>query len=692
MHAQTFGKLYRTADALRFFDACQTSDGGFAAAGLRDDGLTQTLCLVKLDCEGLFVWAKEHTPSSSVDHIRMRVIQKKTGEIVLMGNLGSYSNYNILVAVYDLDGNLQWGKTLGGSRDDNGNGITETQDGGLVISGYTSSFGSDVTGTTTIADQYIIKLSSSGTILWSTTAGNVGAVDRAYEIVELQDKGFIISGSYLTNGNFFASLCRLDSNGTVLWLKSYGKLNHSTHGYTVCASADGGFILGGSSTALKTNYQDYPDNLLIKTDANGDTLWVKIYHGTNPDLFEDFASVIEAPNGNIFSLSATSSYPSTGFVPNKYVLIETDSSGIFQGASQYNGGGSHYPRVRKALFGGYLIAGFSNWTGYGLNGNTWNALLFKTDANFEPGCKKQNLSTPTIEQRPGFEVYDPPRSIGTGCSEFTALGSASFSATDSTFCQNFPPPPFALFSADTNAGCAPLDINFLNQSSGTLGKFEWDFGDGQSSNVPSPTHTYSDSGTYTVSLMAIDTICKDTSVWTNIIYVWDQPLAVFSFSPVSPVNAGQLVQFTDQSQGNIYDWAWAMGTGDSLFNKNPAYVFVEPGTYQVSLRVLDLGGCAHDTVQEIVVIIDTVIPNIFTPNGDGLNEELKIIGLQSYQIIIFDRWGNQIFDNAEVIDNYWNGKNRKGEDCPEGVYYYILDGKDYFGSEFHCALHITLLR
>ena len=104
----------------------------------------------------------------------------------------------------------------------------------------------------------------------------------------------------------------------------------------------------------------------------------------------------------------------------------------------------------------------------------------------------------------------------------------------------------------------------------------------------------------------------------------------------------------------------------SALNTTGAYHFVFTNTL----------GCA-DTVAIIVESADMIIPNIFTPNGDGKNDVFKIKGLESYpgsQLLIFNRWGNEVYKADNYLNN-WDGGN-----LAEGTYYYILNRHDLTGS------------
>jgi gliding motility-associated-like protein len=89
--------------------------------------------------------------------------------------------------------------------------------------------------------------------------------------------------------------------------------------------------------------------------------------------------------------------------------------------------------------------------------------------------------------------------------------------------------------------------------------------------------------------------------------------------------------------------------------------------------VTNAGGCV-DTVQTIVTVLEGIlIPNVFSPNGDGTNDEFFIpnSGLKEYKIEIYDRWGVLIFEST-APEIHWDGRSTSGNLCTDGTYYYIL--------------------
>lgn len=155
-----------------------------------------------------------------------------------------------------------------------------------------------------------------------------------------------------------------------------------------------------------------------------------------------------------------------------------------------------------------------------------------------------------------------------------------------------------------------------------------------------------------------------------------------SCAPV--VNPAPNAVFTDTSAGgNSYafidgttgatTWAWDFGDGGTSTQQNPTHSFPTSGTYTVILTVTNANGCT-DTVQVVVTVDeDFLLPNVFTPNGDGINDEFFVTtsGLSEYKMEIFDRWGVKIFESAEP-NVHWDGHTTSGAQCSDGTYYFIL--------------------
>lgn len=222
------------------------------------------------------------------------------------------------------------------------------------------------------------------------------------------------------------------------------------------------------------------------------------------------------------------------------------------------------------------------------------------------------------------------------------------------------------------------------------------------SNTLQVIHSFNVPGFYDVMLVvapADDPTCKDTLIKPNYLIVVERAQAKFASDPALPQNGDSLylffpetgVQFYNQSEGQVlYTW-WYFGDGDSTQQFNPYHRYNVPGIYQVKLVVEDAGGC-RDTIEKgyYVVLEPTpvIIPNVFTPNGDGINDYLEIDynGVETFQLQIFDAWGNLVFSTSSPNEK-WDGRLPSGKEALEGTYYYVCK----VGTKLYKG-HITLIR
>jgi gliding motility-associated-like protein len=234
---------------------------------------------------------------------------------------------------------------------------------------------------------------------------------------------------------------------------------------------------------------------------------------------------------------------------------------------------------------------------------------------------------------------------------------------------------------DTSQGCQPLTIKFNNLSTpiDETYKFEWDLGDGSKSSALSPTHTYEDVGSYSVSLNLTSPIgCKTSASFPNLILVKGSPVANYTYSPDKLSNFESVATFTDKSKDAV-KWTWQFGKGEGTSaSRNPIYTFRDTGLHEVRQIVTHPSGCT-DTLTKLIDVVPLVtyfLPNAFTPNFDGINEEFKgvgnLFGMNDFHMGIWNRWGEKVFDTSDPREG-WNGKvNNTGSIVPDGVYVYYV--------------------
>jgi gliding motility-associated-like protein len=132
--------------------------------------------------------------------------------------------------------------------------------------------------------------------------------------------------------------------------------------------------------------------------------------------------------------------------------------------------------------------------------------------------------------------------------------------------------------------------------------------------------------------------------------------------------------FIDLSEGAV-NYLWDFGDGGSSTEANPIHDYTAPGEYTVTLIVTDEHGCSFTLRKEpfIVIAPDLFIPNVFTPNNDGINDAYLVTytGEESFDIKIFDRWGVQVFEENDPSRG-WSGMLPSGDNSSEGVYFYSV--------------------
>jgi hypothetical protein len=173
-----------------------------------------------------------------------------------------------------------WIRTYGGATEDKAASVQQTSDGGLVIAGYTGSYGSEKW-----FDVYLVKINATGDTLWTRTYGGSRA-EEASSIQQTRDGGYIMLGYTYTYGpgapgdfaNFY--FIKTDSLGDTLWTRAYGGSEEDDRGLSVAQTSDGGYIAVGWTECFDA---DWVDLYIIKTDAQGDTLWTRTYGGEDYD-------------------------------------------------------------------------------------------------------------------------------------------------------------------------------------------------------------------------------------------------------------------------------------------------------------------------------------------------------------------------------------------------------------------------
>ncbi len=270
-------------------------------------------------------------------------------------------------------------------------------------------------------------------------------------------------------------------------------------------------------------------------------------------------------------------------------------------------------------------------------------------------------------------------------------------AYDSVQISVYPLPEVAFLPNEIH-GCAPVNAIFNNYSVAPAGSnYFWNLGDQSSSTEIEPTHLYTQPGVYNVSLTIVSPEgCTATLSVPRVVNVFGFPSAGFSQSSTEITISNPGISFSDESTDAVY-WEWDFGDGSpTSFEPNPVHEYLDSGTYVIRQIVHSSGGCADTLYNTLRVEMEFIIyvPNVFTPNGDGVNDTFiaKGIGYTDFSLWILDRWGKKIYhSNNRYIP--WDGTYYgNGNQCQADVYEWVLDVVDFKGNDHRLIGHVTLAR
>ncbi len=245
------------------------------------------------------------------------------------------------------------------------------------------------------------------------------------------------------------------------------------------------------------------------------------------------------------------------------------------------------------------------------------------------------------------------------------------------------PNPVVNFTTNVTSGCEPFCVIFQNSSfisTGSNTGFTWGFGDGSSAS--DPNHCYYDDSVFSPELFNVtltvtsDSGCVSTLSKNNFITAFPNPSAGFTVQPQTAIITDPVISISDLSIGANF-WSWNFGDADTSTAHNPSpHTYPDTGSYTITLITGNQYDCFDTTLQTIIIEPDFMfyLPNAFSPNDDGVNDTFggKGLFISSFEMMIFDRWGNLIFFSDD-INKPWDGKANHGNEIAQGdVYIYSV--------------------
>jgi hypothetical protein len=386
----------------------QTSDGGYIVAGytmstngdVSGSHGNNDYWIVKLDDTGAIEWQK--CLGGNQSDMAYSIQQTTDGGYIVAGSTksnngdvsGNHQEYQEDMWIVKLDdtGAIEWQKCFGGTSADRATSILQTEDGGYIAAGLTSSTNGDVSGNHGSTDVWIVKMTSEGTLTWQKCLGGSGG-DDARSIAQTEDGGYIVAGattstngdvlgihisnppySYQTNDGW---IVKLDDTGAIEWQKCLGGIDND-YAQSVVQTADGGYIVAGSATSndgdVSGNHGG-ADCWIVKLDDTGSIEWQECLGSIGEDMGY---SIQQASDGG-YILAAAAGYDGgdvSGFHGGMtdYWILKLTDAGSIEWHECLGGSGTDTPySIQLTTDDGYIVAGVSGSSNGDVTGNHGNS-------------------------------------------------------------------------------------------------------------------------------------------------------------------------------------------------------------------------------------------------------------------------------------------------------------------------------
>ncbi len=303
---------------------------------------------------------------TNIEQSSKEVLQTSDGGYLIAGEIRTIyaGDSDMYIVKTNGVGDILWTKQYGGVKPEYPNSMVATDDGGFLICGYTASYGAGSN------DAWIVKLNSSGDMVWNKTYGGPGN-DEGKEIIRASDGNYVFVGrsNYSGGANYDGFLKKIDPAGNEIWTKYYGGSAYETL-RSLKQCSDGGFIAIGQTFTYGNGSPG--DIYLVRTTPGGDMTWYKTYGGA----MEDDGNFVLANNDGSFTFtSETTSFGAGDF---DVQATKVDASGNIIWNKYYGGDKKDVSKtIRPTTDGGYIIGAISRSFGW-INPDMW---LVKINAN-----------------------------------------------------------------------------------------------------------------------------------------------------------------------------------------------------------------------------------------------------------------------------------------------------------------------
>lgn len=556
---------------------------------------------------------------------------------------------------------IDWAKSIGSNATDQAQAIDKNSNGEYFVTGFSNGTDTNLPAGYGGIDILILKLNSTGTILWKTRIGAEGN-DVANSVCATSDGGCIVAGyTNSTNNNFPTGygmndiiVIKLNSAGGVMWMKRMGG-SWSDFAKSIHSTTDGGYILAGATSSLDANVPDnhgMDDIYIIKLDQNGDKVWAKCYGGT----WADYAEFVEqTQDGGYFvagySNSIDSCMPENHGEFDSYAM-KLDPSGNVIWANLY--GESMYDFAYSACStsdGGYILVG-SSMSNY-MNGDLEDFYIVKINSTGNVIWEKRingsgnDVATSVLSTSNGGCVFSGyTTSSGTGFPNFhggndyfsmrldengNATWAKCYGGSNDDFANSICPAV-----ADNQYLIAGYSSSMNGDVTGNHGLADFWIVKVNIECTPTPVsrqvnicqgNSYSYNGhVYTMTGTYHDTVhseCGCDSIIVTNLTVHSLPVVTLSGpSPVCNNSTGNI--YSTESGMTNYSWTIPVGAtitaGGGNMDNSVTLTWTSAGTKMIKVNYFDQYGCTAVAPKQINVMVNaSPIPVITGPSTTCVN-------------------------------------------------------------------------
>ena len=291
----------------------------------------------------------------------------------------NYGFFDFWVTKLDTLGAVLWKKNYGGSSFEEAFAVEQTMDGGYVVAGYTESNDNDVFGNHGQKDAWVLKLDSSGSILWQKCLGGSNW-DEAWDIKVTLDGGFVLIGrSGSVDGDVSGNhgsldywVVKLSATAQVEWQKSLGGTDYD-FGYSINPTNDGGYIVAGESQSIDGDITGNPSGLaawVVKLNFEGKIEWQKAMGGSGLDRANEILQTREGGYMVFGQTNSTNGDVSGNHGGYDYWAVKLSNAGIIEWQKAFGGSSEDYGQsIKQTKDGGFVTTGLANSNNGDVTGN-----------------------------------------------------------------------------------------------------------------------------------------------------------------------------------------------------------------------------------------------------------------------------------------------------------------------------------